>query len=160
MLISQTRPPSRPMYTSQNRSLSTIYTPDRHLGRHTLVHSSQCFLEPYFVLGIGASVSAPRTAEKNREKNKQFFLQKKLGVGVPFLPLSLDSKFTSWDLKIRIPRRKLRIWSYSQVETRRYRSKYLKFYFLLVFFLISLFYLCISMWLLGLHMNICMFSSF
>ena len=25
----------------------------------------------------------------------------------------------SWDLKIRIPHRKLRIWSYSQVETRQ-----------------------------------------
>ena len=40
--------------------------------------------------------------------------------------LGLDSILESWDLKIRIPRRKLRIWSYSQVETRRYRSKYLK----------------------------------
>ena len=29
--------------------------------------------------------------------------------------LDLDSCFTSWDLKIRIPRRKLRIYSYSQV---------------------------------------------
>ena len=47
--------------------------------------------------------------------------------------LGLDSILESWDLKIRIPRRKLRIWSYSQVETRRYRSKYLTIYFLIGF---------------------------
>ena len=46
--------------------------------------------------------------------------------------LGLDSILESWDLKIRIPRRKLRIWSYSQVETRRYRSKYQKSNFLIV----------------------------
>ena len=45
----------------------------------------------------------------------------------------LDSILESWDLNIRIPRRKLRIWSYSQVETRRYRSKYLKNYVLIGF---------------------------
>ena len=42
--------------------------------------------------------------------------------------LGLDSILESWDLKIRIPRRKLRIWSYSQVETRQHGSKYLKKY--------------------------------
>ena len=40
--------------------------------------------------------------------------------------LGLDAIFTSWDLKNRIPRRKLRIQSYSQVETRQFRSKYVK----------------------------------
>ena len=48
--------------------------------------------------------------------------------------LGLDSILESWDLKIRIPRRKPRIWSYSQVETRRYRSKYLNMYFVICFF--------------------------
>ena len=48
--------------------------------------------------------------------------------------LGVGSILESWDLKIRIPRRKLRIWSYSQVETRRYRSKYLKIYLLIGFF--------------------------
>ena len=38
--------------------------------------------------------------------------------------LGLDAIFTSWDLKNRIPRRKLRIQSYSQVETRQFKSKY------------------------------------
>ena len=50
-------------------------------------------------------------------------------IGDVFLKkLGLDSIWESWDLKIRIPRRKLRIWSYSQVETRQYRSKYFKNY--------------------------------
>ena len=64
---------------------------------------------------------------KEKLNFKNFVFSKKLG---------LDSIFTSWDLKIRIPRRKLRIQSYSQVETRQSRSKYLKidaFYFLYKF---------------------------
>ena len=52
----------------------------------------------------------------------------------------------SWDLKIRIPRRKLRIWSYSQVETRQYRSKYLNIYLLIVFFSYPVFF----NWFIGL----------
>ena len=40
--------------------------------------------------------------------------------------LSLDARTGSWDLKNRIPRRKLCIQSYSQVETRQSKSKYLK----------------------------------
>ena len=55
--------------------------------------------------------------------------------------LSLDSFLESWDLNIGIPRRKLRIWSYSQVETRLYRSKYLKIYFLICFFSYPVFFL-------------------
>ena len=60
----------------------------------------------------------------NRLFSGTFFLKK----------LGLDSILESWDLKIRIPRRKLRIWSYSQVETRQYRSKYLKICLLICFF--------------------------
>ena len=48
--------------------------------------------------------------------------------------LGLDAILESWDLKIRIPRRKLRIWSYSQVETRQFRSKYLQISCLICFF--------------------------
>ena len=54
--------------------------------------------------------------------------------------LGLDSILESWDLNIWIPRRKLRIWSYSQVETRRYRSKYLNIYVLICFFSHILFF--------------------
>merc|ERR1712094_40611 len=54
-------------------------------------------------------------------------------MGFPKKKLGLDANLASWDLKIRIPRRKLRIWSYFQVETRRYRSKYLKIYCLIGF---------------------------
>ena len=43
--------------------------------------------------------------------------------------LSLDSTITSWDLKHRIPCRKLRIQSYSQVYRPESRSKYLKIAF-------------------------------
>ena len=61
------------------------------------------------------------TNKKEINKDLFFFLgdvfPKKLG---------LDAILASWDLKIWIPRRKLRIWSYSQVETRQCRSKYLK----------------------------------
>ena len=44
--------------------------------------------------------------------------------------LGLDSISTSWDLKFRIPRRKLRIQSYSQVCRSKPRSKYLNVIFL------------------------------
>ena len=54
--------------------------------------------------------------------------------------LDLDSILESWDLKIRIPRRKLRIWSYSQVETRPFRSKHLKIYLLIGFFSYPVFF--------------------
>ena len=54
-----------------------------------------------------------------------YVLSKKLG---------LDSKVTSWDLKNRIPRQKLRIQSYSQVCRSKSTSKYLKFYFESVLF--------------------------
>ena len=43
--------------------------------------------------------------------------------------LGLDSKNPSWDLKNRIPRRKLRIQSYSQVCRSNSKSKYLKIAF-------------------------------
>ena len=43
--------------------------------------------------------------------------------------LGLDERITSWDLKNRIPRRKLRIQSYSQVSRSKSRPKYLKIYF-------------------------------
>ena len=49
--------------------------------------------------------------------------------------LGLDSILESWDLKIRIPRQKLRIWSYSQAQTRPSRSKYLNCYVLCFRFL-------------------------
>ena len=48
--------------------------------------------------------------------------------------LGLDSISTSWDLKIRIPRRKLRMQSYSQVCRSNSRSKYLKIDVLICFF--------------------------
>ena len=46
--------------------------------------------------------------------------------------LGLDAGIGSWDLKNWIPRRKLRVESYSQVETLKSRSKYLKVMFELV----------------------------
>ena len=50
--------------------------------------------------------------------------------GTSFLKkLGLDSNITSWDLKNRIPHRKLRIQSYSQVCRSNSRSKYLKIVF-------------------------------
>ena len=48
--------------------------------------------------------------------------------------LGLDLLFTSRDLKNRIPRRELRIQSYSQVETRQFRSKYVKIEVFFFFF--------------------------
>ena len=59
-----------------------------------------------------------------KEKHKSY-------IGTVFLKkLGLDSIFTSRDLKNRIPRRKLRIQSYSQVETLKSRPKYRYMYFL------------------------------
>ena len=55
-----------------------------------------------------------------------------MGYAVP-KKLGLDSKITSWDLKNRIPRRKLRIQSYSQVCRSKSRPKYLKMYVLISF---------------------------
>ena len=61
--------------------------------------------------------------KKINKENKIFFFQIFIGDVFP-KKLGLDSILESWDLTIRIPHRKLRIWSYSQVETRQYRSKY------------------------------------
>ena len=49
-----------------------------------------------------------------------------VGYVFPIKKTCLDSKTTSWDLKNRIPRRKLRIQSYSQVCRSKSGSKYFK----------------------------------
>ena len=49
-------------------------------------------------------------------------------IGYAFLTkLGLDSKITSWDQTHRIPRQKLRIYSYSEDYRSESRSKYFKF---------------------------------
>ena len=72
----------------------------------------------YVVFDEESKFSGPRTPKlslegvfKENEILKSYFF---LGYVFP-KQLCLDSNFTSWDLKHRIPRRKLRIWSYSQV---------------------------------------------
>ena len=62
--------------------------------------------------------------------------------------LGLVSIFTSWDLKNRISRPKLRIQSYSQVETQESRPKYLKIHVLIGFCSRPVFYLN---WFIGLR---------
>ena len=62
--------------------------------------------------------------------------------------LGLDLLFTSRDLKNRIPRREMCIQSYSQVETPRYRPKYLNF-FKNWFWTKS----CFFNWFMGLSLN-------
>ena len=66
---------------------------------------------------------SPPPKKGNKEINKEinYFSQFFLGDVFPE-KLGLDAILGSWDLKIRIPRRKLRIWSYSQVETRPERG--------------------------------------
>ena len=49
-------------------------------------------------------------------KEKEIRLEKVLqDMSFSLKHIGLDSTFTAWDLKHRIPRRKLPIWSYSQV---------------------------------------------
>ena len=60
-------------------------------------------------------------------------------IGHDFLEkLGFVEGITSWDLKNRIPRQKLPIWSYSQVPNRPTRSKYLKFDFSVLYYLETL----------------------
>ena len=66
----------------------------------------------------------PKKGNKKINKEKKINFEIFIGDVFPKKKLRLDAILESWDLKIWIPRRKLRIWSYSQVETRRYKSKY------------------------------------
>ena len=56
----------------------------------------------------------------------------------PNRKFGLVDGITSWDLKIRIPRQKLRIWSYSQVQTRSFRLKYQDIYLYIKFRVLKL----------------------